>query len=218
VTARPRLLDLFCGGGAAALGYLDAGYDVVGVDHEDHARSYPGRFLFTAWDAVDLDRFDVVHASPPCQSYSTRSWVHRRDGVEYPDLVAPVRDRLAAWGGPYVIENVMGAPLVDAVKLCGSSFGLKVRRHRLFESNVMILAPPCHHAAQGQPVGVYGNGSTVWRDGKGFHGLRAANRADAADALGIDLNRCPMTWRELTQCIPPAYTRHVGATLRAALA
>jgi hypothetical protein len=31
--SRPRLLDLFCGAGGSAMGYHQAGFDVVGVDY-----------------------------------------------------------------------------------------------------------------------------------------------------------------------------------------
>jgi DNA (cytosine-5)-methyltransferase 1 len=85
----------------------------------------------------------VIHASPPCQAHSTLGslWKDR----EHPDLVAPTRELLKASGLPYVIENVVGAPLENPVMLCGSTFGLgangrQLRRHRLFESNVPIMA------------------------------------------------------------------------------
>jgi DNA (cytosine-5)-methyltransferase 1 len=115
-----------------------------------------------------------------------------------------------------VIENVHGAPLRTTVVLCGSSFGLRVRRHRLFESNVLIMGLPCRHREQGISVGVYGNqGSGALRPREnGGPFVRAKNAADAGDAMGIDW----MTWRELTQAIPPAYTLHIGRQLMAALA
>ena len=54
-----------------------------------------------------------------------------------------MRERLLAAGVPYVIENVKGAPLLDPIVLCGTMFpGLRVLRHRLFESNVALTAPP----------------------------------------------------------------------------
>src|SRR6266700_1704986 len=143
---RPRLLDLFCGAGGAAMGYHRAGFDVVGVDIKPHP-DYP--FPMIAMDALDalagavrLDRFDVIHASPPCQAYSALRVLNT---ATYPDLVKPVREGLRQWGGPYVIENVPGAPLLNPVRLCGTEFGLTTRtdrhgqvwlkRHRLFESN-----------------------------------------------------------------------------------
>src|SRR5690349_21349641 len=123
---KPRLLDLFCGAGGAAKGYADAGFEVVGVDHVDQP-NYPYEFhkgdalLMGAWLLHNGD-FDAVHASPPCQAYTTLRTL--QGGKEYPDLIAPTRDLLQKSGLPYVIENVVGAPLVNPVQLCGSSFGL----------------------------------------------------------------------------------------------
>src|SRR5450755_54617 len=124
---RPRLLDLFCGAGGAAMGYHRAGFDVVGVDNRPQPR-YP--FEFIQADAleflrsvVSLDilgvRYDAIHASPPCHAFSTVSSRSRRNANEYPDLIAPTRERLLATGLPYVIENVIGAPVASHAQLDG---------------------------------------------------------------------------------------------------
>lgn len=218
--SRPKLLDLMCGAGGCSVGYARAGFDVTGVDalhHED----YPFPFLLA--DALDMERygflggFDVVAASPPCPRYSRSTPTHRRD--DHPDLVGPVRAMLRRWGGLYVIENVPGAPLENPVQLCGSSFGLRVRRHRLFESNVMLLAPPCQHRRQGTPVGVHGDHADArqhLRPGTGTsRGVKATSIADAQDALGCGWIT---GWDDLTDAIPPAFTQHIGEQLLAHLA
>jgi DNA (cytosine-5)-methyltransferase 1 len=141
---KPRLLDLFCCAGGAGVGYSRAGFEVVGVDINPQPR-YP--FEFVQADALNLDAdfiatFDAIHASPPCQSYSDLA---KRNGNahEWPRLIEPVRELLVSTGLPYVIENVDGAPLIDAVVLCGTMFPrLRVLRHRLFEANFTILTPP----------------------------------------------------------------------------
>src|SRR5512139_314282 len=146
----PRILDLFCGAGGAAVGYHRAGFDVVGVDINPQP-NYP--FEFVQADALwalqqlqvgslldyHLSDFDAIHASPPCQRYSTAT---KRNGteLEHPDLIGPTRELLQATGLPYVIENVVGAPLRDSILLCGSWFalgadGYRLKRHRLFETS-----------------------------------------------------------------------------------
>ena len=143
---RPRLLDVYSCAGGASMGYHRAGFDVVGVDI-DPQPNYP--FEFIQGDALgilaDLDfvkSFDAVHASPPCQAKSTVTPKHSRSS--YAELIAPTRDLLIAAGLPYVIENVQGAvkDLRNPVRLCGSSFLLDVRRHRFFETNWNLEAPP----------------------------------------------------------------------------
>lgn len=204
-----KFLDLFCGAGGAAVGYARAGFEVVGVDIRPQP-SYP--FEFHQADAMTfpLEGFAATHASPPCQSFTRAK--HLRDaqgGVSSAiDLVDPIRARLRALGVPYVIENVPGAPLYGAT-LCGSAFGLGVRRHRVFESNVFIPQPPCDHKAQGRPVGVY----HVLNDNIPKGGKTAETLEQAQEAMGIDW----MKWDELKESIPPAFTEHVGRYLMAAL-
>lgn len=216
--SRPRLLDLFCRKGGASMGYYRAGFEVVGVDIEDHADGYP--FEFYQADALEFavkhgHKFDAIHASPPCQHFSTASGTARKHhGANYLDLLAPTRSALLVTDKPYAIENVETAPLLDPIVLCGSAFGLDLRRHRKFESNVQLTSPGCNHAWQtprfrsldsrvvkagrlASVVGVHGNVQYA-----GEFELRCR-------AMGIDW----MTNADLTQAIPPAYTEHIGRQL-----
>jgi len=210
---KPRLLDLFCGAGGASMGYSRAGFEVVGVDINPQP-NYP--FEFHKWDALttSLEPFDFIHASPPCQAYSCIQSMNKW-AKPSPHLIEPIRELLLRWVDNsserkiYVIENVPGSPLVSPVKLCGSSFGLGVRRHRFFESNACILTPPCQHN-QKRPIAVYGDhpeDSTKKIN-------RARTLAEGQEAMGIDW----MTWPELTQAIPPAYTQYIGEQLIAIVA
>lgn len=210
---RPLLLDLFCGAGGAAVGYHRAGFDIVGVDI-DPQPAYP--FEFRQADAFEtLHRLlekpgavDAVHASPPCQAY-VRSGNVARDG-RHPDLLPPVRDLLEKVGLPWVIENVPGAPMRPDVILCGSMFGLSVRRHRWFECSwaVSPLVPPCDHT---RPVaGVYGH----------LHGKAGAAPGMLPGTLEVWREAMGMSWADaagLANAIPPAYTEHIGRQLLEAL-
>jgi DNA (cytosine-5)-methyltransferase 1 len=217
------------------MGYHRAGFDVVGVDIKPQPR-YP--FSFVQMDALDAMRrlnradwyiecaaddrvwfgrdFAAIHASPPCQKFSTLSAMHK--GRSYPDILPQTRELIRDSGLPWVIENVVLAKLDTATILCGSMFGLgancadgryhQLRRHRAFESSVFIMVQPCSHV--GRPVGVYGNGggnaSRGHRAGvNGFTGKASERR----DAMGIDW----MTRGELSQAIPPAYTEFIGKQL-----
>lgn len=202
---RPRLLDLFCGAGGAARGYADAGFEVIGVDIRPQP-NYP--FEFHQADALtfSLDGFDAIHASPPCQGFT--AYRRRPDHVHpRPNLIPAVRERLAAAGRPYVIENVPGSPLHNPVTLCGSSFGLDVRRHRRFESNVPLAAPGCSHDWQAPRFPPATNRTNLRRTVE--VGVWRIPLDVQRAAMGIDW----MSLHELTEAIPPAYTRHVGRQL-----
>lgn len=217
-----RLLDLFCGAGGAADGYRRAGFtEIVGVDNKPQPR-YP--FTFVQADALapplDLGAFDAIHASPPCQHYSAgkNMWKGKLPDDRHPDLVAPVRELLRATGLPYVIENVVGAPLENAVTLCGDMFGLGVKRHRLFETSFFIWNPPvCRSSHPDFVVSVFGGGALSrtpkngWTNGTGNFMQRRVHVAheQAKVAMGIDW----MTRDELSEAIPPAYTEYIGSCL-----
>lgn len=188
------------------MGYAKAGYEVVGMDIK-HGKRYP--FEYIRRDVMtlrpeDLEGFDLIHASPPCQTYSVTKHLRVAQGksTSKQDLLAQVRSLLVVSEIPYVIENVKGAPLIDPVQLCGSAFGLKVRRHRLFESSMELRGTDCHHKEQGKPVGIYGS----MRDEIPGGGHTAKTMEEAHNAMGIYW----MIWGELVEAIPPAYTHYIG--------
>jgi len=202
---RPRLLDLFSGGGGAAMGYHRAGFDIVGVDNRPQPH-YP--FEFHCADALTfpLDGFDAVHGSPPCQDHSSLGPTTKRThGTGW--MLAATRKRLLAQDAPWVIENVPGAPMRPDYRLCGCMFGLPgLRRERWFETSWhgFDLRPPCHHA--GRAVTVAGHGA---QGGWEYINGVAPSQADRRAAMGIDwLNRT-----ELAQAIPPAFAEYVGRSL-----
>jgi DNA (cytosine-5)-methyltransferase 1 len=194
-----------------------AGFRVIGVDIADQP-NYP--FEFHRADALDFDisTADVVHASPPCQGYSRMR--HRQDASKWPKLIPDFREKLKSSGVPYVIENVEDAAsdMEDPVTLCGSSFGLRVRRHRLFESNLGLEAPPCDHSWQElhRPYRLYvgaarTNGLGYRESGiqqvyGGNHNVGGRSHFLKSVSMGIDW----MDEGELNEAIPPAYALHIG--------
>lgn len=217
-----KLLDLFSGAGGSARGYRAAGFHVTGVDVMD--QSHYGGDEFIQGDVMEvltevgyLRQFDAIHASPPCK-------VHTRlkpfSGTQHRDLVPQTRDALISSGRPYVIENVPGCPLHNPVTLCGSMFGLGVRRHRLFEVNWSLPQPKCRHSEQvenspGYMVARYHSGKREdhWSPVVGIYGrgqgLGRGENLLWQQAMGIDW----MTKDEMAQAIPPAYTEHIGKAL-----
>jgi DNA (cytosine-5)-methyltransferase 1 len=202
--SRPRVLDLFCKAGGASMGLSRAGFDVVGCDIEPQP-NYPFPFIHGNALEQDVSGFDFVWASPPCQGFTAYK---RRPGHVRPreNLIPDVREKLLRVGVPFVIENVEGAPLENAVTLCGSMFGLDVRRHRLFEAHgFSIPQPKCDHASQLPRFPPATNRKNlrctvevgVWRIPVDVQ----------FRAMGIDWQ---MTLEELSNAIPPAYSEHIG--------
>jgi DNA (cytosine-5)-methyltransferase 1 len=183
----------------------------VGVDIKKQKR-YPYKFiqadcLELMKDMEFLKSFDVIAASPPCQTHSITQHLRNAQGksTDKIDLIPQTREALIASGRPYVIENVPGSPLVNPIQMCGSSFGLKVRRHRLFESNIQLTSSICNHKEQGKPVGIYGS----MRDEIPGGGHTAKSIEQAREAMGIDW----MIWGELVEAIPPIYTKEIGTQI-----
>ena len=210
----PRLLDLFCGAGGAGMGYIRAGWDVVGVDIKPQL-DYPSTIVIG--DALDFladnwHYFDAIHASPPCQASSALSKGTNK-GREYVQLIPETRRLLRATGLPTVIENVQGSDLRRDLTLCGEMFGLEVLRHRYFELGRWSTPQPVHKQHRGRVRG--------WRHGEFFDGPYLAVYGDGGGkgsvaewqtAMGID-------WTDdrkaIAEAIPPAYTEFVGAQLLA---
>jgi DNA (cytosine-5)-methyltransferase 1 len=227
------------------MGYHRAGFEVVGVDIKPQP-NYP--FEFVQDDALELMRylldkqelvrgiewndqwFDAIHASPPCQAFTQMSARYRGAGGKadsHPDLLTPTLELLRGLELPWVVENVVGARSMmrTTLMLHGGMFGLGVHRPRLFESNILILAPRAPQTKD--PVGVYGtkaDGRVVWRNAGNYRKdaphlasrsvIRAAKSIEqASEVMGIDW----MTWEEIREAIPPAYTEFIGTQLMAHL-
>lgn len=218
-TKQFKALDLFSGAGGCSVGYHRAGFEMTGVDHRPMPR-YPYEFIQA--DALEYvaehgHEYDFIHCSPPCQGYSRMRHLPWLKDRVYPMLIDATRAALEATGKPWVIENVEDAPLRSGITLCGASFGLKVYRHRRFESNILLLAPPHrphqHTIGHGHLINTRMSGSGVGENGfVTVAGHRYPFAAGCA-AMGIDW----MTKAELNQSIPPPFTEYVGRQLIAAM-
>lgn len=202
-----KALDLFCCAGGAGRGLADAGFEVTGVDIEPQPH-YP--FTFQQANALELDpkwiaTFDLVWSSPPCQQFTA---YRRRDrtkvGGRALNLIPQTRALLKLAGVPSIIENVPGAPLEHPVMLCGSMFGLDVRRHRMFECSFDVTPLVCRHELQ--------QGSFP----------QATNRTNRRKTVEVGVYRIPLEiqrramgidWMpldRLSQAIPPAYSSYLA--------
>lgn len=205
---KPLILDLFCGAGGAAMGYHRAGFDVWGVDINPQP-NYP--FKFTQCDALKyveqlIWRPAFIHMSPPCQAYTT---MNNRWGSDSPPLINEIRELVVKTGIPYIMENVVGAKreMINPVRLTGEMFGLRVHRPRLFECSIPLTTPP-RRKMQKDPVAIYGrmDGRLLCRRVDGSELRAPDNLAEPSAAMDIDW----MTWDELRESIPPAYTHYLG--------
>lgn len=187
------------------MGYYRAGFEVTGVDIVPQP-NYP--FAFHQADALTFDcsDFDVIHVSPPCQGYSLATSFHRGARQKHPLLIETFRELLKKTGKPYVIENVERAKkhMDSYILLCGEMFGLKTYRHRVFESNMQLVAPehPKHRVKSANP-GAIPKEDEYWCVGGHFGQKDRAQR----EALGIDWMK---TVSEIANAIPPVYSQCIG--------
>ncbi len=186
-----------------SVGFVRAGLLVIGVDIEPQP-NYPYKF-FQHEGLAFLDKygkdFDLISVSPPCQKYSKSAKQWRKEGKQYPDLIANFRELLIKTKKPYIIENVPGAPLINPIFLNGAMFGLFVHRPRFFECNFSVIQPAMPDVPRpvkmGRPVK---EGDYIQPVGH-FSGVAYARKQ-----MQIDW----MTIAELAQAIPPAYSEYIA--------
>lgn len=209
---RPKLLDMFCAAGGAAMGYHQAGFDVVGVDINPQP-NYPFEFIQSdclGLDAAFLGQFSAIHASPPCQKHTrkTATWGRKRTHwIDHQDLIPQTREMLTASGLPFVIENVEGAPLNTTVMLCGTQFGLRIIKHRQFETNFPVTPPTwgCDHSDVYNPWSGKGRSAEAFRAAQGTPWIPMGGGASRKAGITGDL----------FNAIPPAFTEYLGRQMLA---
>lgn len=192
------------------MGYSRAGFEVTGVDNV-YQKRYP--FTFIQADVIDilkdhtfLRKFDVIAASPPCQSHSITKYLAKAQGgavTNRKNMIPATREGLMMANRPWIMENVEYAPLKNPITVCASAFGKKIRRHRIFETGEMrLVGTSCYHKEQGKVVGIYGK----LRDNIPGGGRTANSIEEAREVMGIDW----MIWTELVEAVPPVYTEFLG--------
>lgn len=216
-----KLLDLFCCAGGASMGYHQAGFEITGVDIKDQP-NYP--FKFIKADVLDilkdkdfLNSFDAIHASPPCQGYSKATkpdsiYVHYSQGKDTPKLIEPVRNALIATKKYYIIENVAGAKdhLIEPFKLTGYMFGMPIERTRYFECNFSV--------AKLKNITKRGY-SKKYAEEKGidYRDMSVTGKSRRKGSIDTWREIMGMYWAgrgwELTEAIPPVYTKYIGEQL-----
>lgn len=212
-----KILDLYCGAGGAAMGLHRAGFEVIGVDNAPQP-NYPFAFIHADVLTFDLDGYDAYWASPPCQAYTWASTKARNRGKTYPDLMEETRKRLLKTAKPFIIENVIGAPMRRDIMLCGTMFGLNIIRHRLFEINGFSVPQPLHPKHKLPTIIQTKNNTLAKRSaycsvaGHGGHGC-SFKYEDWKEAMQINW----MTKKELIQAVPPAYSEYIGGYLSKAI-
>jgi DNA (cytosine-5)-methyltransferase 1 len=209
---KPILLDLYCKAGGCTKGYMDAGFYVIGVDIEPQPHYIGDEFVQADALTFPLDGYSLIHASPVCKAYTNCNFSPKE---KHHKGIHDIRQRLQTSGIPYVIENVMGAKayMNACLMLCGSMFGLKVQRHRLFEignTDICLTPPlPCNH--KGATIAIYGH--SVWDSS--LPGTPRKDGRSRPDSVPVTVGRAAMDidWMstaELAQAIPPAYTKFLG--------
>lgn len=230
---RPRLLETHACQGGATAGYLRAGWDVTVVDiNRNHAKYNPAPLVIA--DAATYIRehghkYDAIHTSPPCQWYTRGNAPRRGQESRWERTIPAIREACEATGRPYVIENVKDAAwdLSEPVTLCGCMFDLStidtdgvlihLQRPRLFETSWGMTAPrACDHSAHEWVAGAYGGARRDKYEAKYVRrgGYVPPDKAVVSALLGVKHH---MTWNGLYECLPPAYTEHIGRQLLASL-
>ena len=225
-----KVLDLFCGVGGCSFGYAKAGFSIVaGVDLAKQP-NYPFPFYQIDWEEgfnLFKDQVQVIHASPPCQSYSSMDALRRANGYaqKHKKLIPEVRSSLQQWASEkpdraYVIENVRGADMVNPVKVWGSGLGLNVQRERWFECNLPLFGYPKRYIPKEEKYLMIGNSPGFGSNAPDDSGWTSCH--DKEGATFEDWKReSGITWagkpKEISLAVPPAYTEYLGYQIKSML-
>lgn len=214
-----KALDLFCGGGGASVGLKKAGFEVEGVDIKEQP-DYPFKFFhFDIFDKLrfynmNVYRFDLIWASPPCQAFSKASAPARFKGKKYPDLISRTRNILLETKIPFIIENVCQAPIRKDLILNGMMFDLGVIRPRAFEIegfevSLKLFKKRTGTTRDGSYISVAGRGADSKQSYKIYMKKHNLKTIKESFKHAMDIN-----WMEnlsnISEAVPPAYSEYIG--------
>ena len=123
---KPLAIDLYCGLGGWAEGFLSEGWRVIGYDIEAHdygTGGYPGELILRDVRSIHGSEFadaDIIVGSSPCQEFSYRAMPWKRAkalpppylGIELFQAQFRIQREACEAAGryiPLIVENVRGA-------------------------------------------------------------------------------------------------------------
>lgn len=120
--------------------YLASGKAVLNHDHVIYNDYYVRRDLVCDMMSVNLDDYDILIATPPCNYYSRANY--RRDistySLETRHLLPDIIDKFIKAGKPFIVENVRNRRLFDKIGLYDKNCLVYTHGRHTYWTNVLL--------------------------------------------------------------------------------